>query len=717
MSELEPLETKPTVLVVDDDLAARLMTQEALEQAGFEVFEAEDGIPALEIFKARKIDVVLLDVMMINLDGFETCAAIRRMETGLHVPIMMMTGLEDFDSVNRAYNVGATDFVTKPINYFALAYRVRYVLRASRMSDALRESEARLAKAQRMAKLGHWEWNLGTKRLLCSPQVERLFGLRDGSIVPGYESFLQRAHPEDVENLEPLLKRAIEDEAGIQASFRVVLEGRVTCHVHLEATSYRSADGTELFFAGTIQDITELRRAEQQAHRLAYFDALTGLPNRAGMRQELGRLLSVAGQHEREVAVIALDIDNFKRINDTLGRSAGDKVLKNVAARLARGTRTTESRAPGHMRVSGLETDFIARTGGDEFVVVLTDIKSAEESAVIAKRLRDAIVEPVNIAGEEIVVSTTMGISVFPLDGTEAEELVTHADSAKNHAKEEGRGHYQFYTAAINARAFRRLSLETAMRRALQMDQLELFYQPKMELASDRVIGAEALVRWHHPDQGLIGPVDFIPIAEETGLIVPLGEWILRDACRLLADWHRRGLPALHVAVNLSAIQFKSAGLLGAIRGSTREFGVDPNMLEVELTESLLMQDTEMAVNLLREIKALGHDIWIDDFGTGYSSLAYLQSFPLAGLKIDKSFVREMDTNDHDGSIVGAIIALAHSLRLSVVAEGVETVEHQAALRARGCDVAQGYLYSRPVPASEFEEWVLDWERSRIARA
>jgi diguanylate cyclase (GGDEF)-like protein len=707
----------PVVLVVDDDMAARLMTRIALEDVGFEVLEADDGVPALEIFQRVRVDAVLLDVMMLDMDGFATCAAMRRLPQGAHIPIMMMTGLDDTVSINAAYDAGATDFITKPINYEILMHRVRYMLRSARNADELRRSEARLEKAQAMAKLGHFNWAVDGGEFECSAEVERLLGVRSGTVLASFEPLLDRVQADDRGGVETQLGDALARQGAFQAGCRLQLPDGATAHVHLEAACAPAGESGGLVLSGVVQDVTERRRLEGLAHKLAHYDSVTGLPNRTTLRRDLGAALArAAGAEGNVIAVFSLDIDNFKRVNDTLGRENGDRLLKTVAERLQASLRRRDSTFG--VKPNARVGDFVARTGGDEFYVVLTQFRSAEESAVVARRMLEAIAQPMTLGGEDLVLSATAGISVYPVDGMTADQLIERADAAKNHAKNEGRGRYEYYTSAINARAFERLSMENNLRKALQLAQFELYFQPKVDIASGRCVGAEAMVRWRHPELGLVPPTSFIPIAEETGLIVPLGEWIISETCRAIGGWRSQGLGDVRVAVNISAMQFESGNLPGLLAAALGAAQVPVGLLEIELTESLLLNDTEQSVAVLADLRALGIDVWIDDFGTGYSSLSYLRRFPIAGLKIDQAFVREMDSNASDAAIVGAIIALARSLNLAVVAEGVERDLHLAALAAQGCDYAQGYLYSRPLPVDEFGRWLSEYRRQGVyARA
>jgi diguanylate cyclase (GGDEF)-like protein len=630
------------------------------------------------------------------------------MDTGRHVPILMMTGLDDGESINRAYEIGATDFITKPINYSILTHRVRYMYRAAQTAADLRDSERRLDRAQRMARLGHWEWHSDDGTLVCSTEVERLFKVASGSVFRSGADLFQNIHRDDRSEILHMIDQALRHGHGFQLTYRVELDDEQIAYVHQEAVSTTSTDGSGHCLIGTVQDITERREAEQQAYQLTYYDDVTGLPNRVMVRQELTRALSLAKRNGTTVSLLSLDLDNFKRINDTLGQRVGDQALREVAKRLVQSTRKCDIVSiEEYDQQTGDDT--IARLGGDEFMIVLTAVKSAEESAVVARRIREALAVPIAVGNEEVVVSTSIGISAFPSDGTTAEQLVKNADTAMNHAKAGGRNRYQFFDSSMNARAFERLSLETNLRKAIQQDQFEVYFQPKIAIATGQVVGAEALVRWNHPELGVISPVDFIPVAEETGLIVPLGEWILRDACAKAAAWSMTDLPALAVAVNISAAQFAAPALDRVVADTLSATGLPPTKLELEITESLLMHDVNRSVPLLSELKGMGLEIWIDDFGTGYSSLSYLKKLPITGLKVDQSFVREMEKDNDDASIVNAVVALARGLKLSVVAEGVELETQLELLSAQRCDYAQGYFYSRPLTDLDFRTWVLEW--------
>lgn len=680
----------------------------ALEQNGIAVIEAANGHRALESFEQHQPDVIVLAVMMPKLDGFGTCKALRKRPGGAHVPVSMMTGLEDVESINRAFEVGATDFITKPINYTILTYRVKYMLRGMAIANELRESEARLSKAQDLAKLGHWEWNLQTRVMVCSELVEELFGVKSGEQLASNEPAIQRIHPDDKDEIGHLMKRAFSERRALHADYRIIKDGEVV-YVNQESTFIKAHDDRGECYTGVIQDVTARHLAEQQTHKLKNFHVVTGLPNRSSITQDLAVAIDHAGHNERTLAVLSIDIDDFKRINDSLGHDPGDELLKAIALKLVRCVRATDFIVDEHSRTQTGQA-IVGHLGGDEFVIVLSDIKSPEDAAIVSRRIRKSLGEPFQIDGKAVVLSASIGISAFPHDGSTPEELLKNAGAALNVAKQAGRDHDEFYTSTINARAFERFAMETNMRKALDAGQFELWYQPKLDLNSHDIVGAEALVRWRDPDLGIIAPQQFIPIAEETGLIVPLGKWIFEQACRQILAWQDSDFEGLHIAVNVSAAQFAAGDIHRQMSNAVEAHGIPFTALQLELTESLIMTDVDDTVAVLEQLHNTGFGLWIDDFGTGYSSLSYLKTLPISGLKIDQSFVRNMHQNKDDASIVASIVTLAHGLGLGVVAEGVELSDHVQQLAACGCDIAQGYYFTPPMPIDGFTTWVSEHE-------
>ena len=670
-------QTRPTILIADDDPLSRLFVRNALEPAGMTVAEATGGQDALVKFEALAPDLVVLDIMMPDMDGYLTCSRLRTLPRGKRVPILILTGLDDAHSIAQAYQHGATDFITKPVNATILCHHVRYMLRTNNVLHALIRSESRLELAQRIARIGNWDWNPKTNRLSMSNELCRLLGVRPQDFGGTFEAFLNLIHPDDRPVVTGALERLVSQHTPCDIDHRVVLP-----------------NGTDFI-------ITARKQAERAIHQLAYYDSLTGLANRVLFKDRLSNALSYAERYHQHLATLFIDLDRFKVINDTLGHTVGDRLLTHVAERLSESVRQSDSvgRHADHE-----PTHALARLGGDEFTILLTALPTPEDAGRVARRILEALAHPLSIDGHEIFISASIGISIFPSDGATVEALLKNADTAMYHAKEQGRNNCQFYSSGLNAAAAERLDLENELRRALEREEFVVFYQPKLNIHSRKILGAEALVRWKHPKRGLVPPGVFLNAAIDTGLIRPMDEWVLREACRQVKAWETAGLPPITVSANVSNSLFHGRTLPATVADALRDSGLNPSQLELELTESIAMRDVEASVTMLEGLRTMGVRLSIDDFGTGYSSLSYLQRFPLSRLKIDQSFVRDLLTNENNVKITRAIIAMAHSLNLSVLAEGVETEGQLARLREEGCDEVQGYLFSRPVCAEDFEK-------------
>jgi diguanylate cyclase (GGDEF)-like protein len=442
---------------------------------------------------------------------------------------------------------------------------------------------------------------------------------------------------------------------------------------------------------GTAQDVSSAREAEAKIQYLAHYDTLTGLHNRSAWQEQARIALCAAARHQDKFAVLFLDLDNFKTVNDSLGHPAGDRMLALTASRLSRCVRNE---------------DLLARLGGDEFVALLSRLSNLEEAALVADRMLAALAEPMNIDGHELHLSASIGIALYPNDGAEVDTLLKHADTAMYSAKEAGRNTYRFFIPEMNARATERLLMEADLRRAVDRNELILHYQPQIEANTGTPYGCEALVRWVHPQRGLVPPDQFIPLAEETGLIAPLGEWVLRTACQQQVEWRAAGLPDLIVAVNISALQFRKRDFVPMVARMLTETGADPACIELEITESALMEPSSELSGRLQDLVDLGLTLALDDFGTGYSSLSYLKRLPIARLKIDRSFVDDLPGNAEDAAVTSAALSLARDLGMQVVAEGVETEAQRQYLAERGCHAMQGYLFSRPLTVDAFANWI-----------
>jgi diguanylate cyclase (GGDEF)-like protein len=462
----------------------------------------------------------------------------------------------------------------------------------------------------------------------------------------------------------------------------------------LSIGAVRDPKGAVTHYVGIFSDITIRKQAEDRLVHLAHYDALTDLPNRILLLDRLNELIKSAQRSKLKVAVVFIDLDRFKEVNDSLGHGAGDLLLQTLAKRLSSAVR---------------DQDTVARIGGDEFIVLIQGIHDVNDVPALAQKLLTCLIKSVTLNGYELTVTASMGISLYPDDGTNAPELIRNADAAMYQAKDAGRNVYRFYTSDLNARALEMLSMENALRRAIERHEFVLHYQPQVDINSGSVIGAEALIRWNHPELGLVMPGKFIPIAEERGLIVPIGTWVIEEAARQAAIWHNSGT-SMPIAVNVSAVQFRQKKFLEELANSVLKHGITPDRLELELTESIIMRDAETTIKVLQNLHESGFQLSIDDFGTGYSSLSYLRRFPIDKIKIDQSFVRAARQDEGSASIVTAIIALARSLKLKVIAEGVETSEQLEMLSAQGCDEAQGFLFSRALGPEEFQKLVREWK-------
>lgn len=695
----------PLALVIDDDDTMRLLLRRTLENEGFSVVQADNGITGVELCLTTRPDLVLLDVIMPELDGFDACRLIRNALAFTEVPVVMMTGLDDVDSINHAYAVGATDFITKPINWGTFGYRLRYLLRASQAFADLAASQAGLVKAQRLARLGSWEWDAARREFRCSEELFQILNRKSCDNRLSFDDFSKMVHRDERNSVAMAMAFALKRQQPLNRNFRIVLEDGTERILHGQSDGESGASAGQAPVNGTFQDITERCRAEEQIRRLVNYDDLTGLPNRTLFKEILEKAIGRAKRENTLVAVLFLDLDKFQRVNDILGPNAGDALLKLVAERLLRvvreGDTIARSISPEFQSLS------LARLGGDEFTLLLDNIPTVDVVGRVAGRVLETLTAAYHLDGSPLYSSASIGIAVFPSDGDDVDSLMRNGDSAMNYAKELGRSNYQFYCESFNSMVLQKLSLENSLRTAIEKKQLFLHYQPQLDIRTRRVIGMEALIRWHHPEKGVISPAQFIPIAEESGLILGIGEWVFREVCQQNKSWQRAGIGFFKVAVNLSGKQFSQKDFVPQLTAIIEETGIDPRYVELELTESILVEDVEKHLSTMKELKKIGFKLAIDDFGTGYSSLNYLKRFPLDILKIDKSFVVDVTTNADDAAITGAIIAMASTLQLDVIAEGVEGQDQVSWLQQHGCSLMQGYHFSRPLPADQIPNFML----------
>ena len=572
---------------------------------------------------------------------------------------------------------------------------------SKREINASRSVAQQLIRAQRIAHVGSWEWERAADRVACSDEMLHILGVDPRRFHPTPGAIQALVHADDRRAFRRWLIKLATGTPQQGLDVRVVAPEGELRHVHILGEALVGATGRVEGVAGTLQDATERTRAIQQIHRLAYFDVLTELPNRSRFHEKLAETLDSARRNATPFAIMFLDLDHFKRINDTLGHAVGDDLLRIIAQRLTRGLRGEDiaGLTPG----KALERD-VCRQGGDEFIVLLNGVATEPDASRAANRLLETLAQPIVIGEQEIFVSASIGIVLYPRDGDDLDSLLKNADVAMYHAKSEGRNRFFFYNDSMRAATAQRLSIEHDLRRAIEGEQFELHYQPQINVSTGQVIGIEALIRWNHPTLGLLAPSNFISIAEEAGLIMAIWEWVLVTALIQHNAWRQQGLPAVTIGVNLSSVQFSDPGLAERVREIARVVEVPLDCLELEVTESMLMEDFDAALKTLTALRAMGVKIAIDDFGTGYSSLSYLRRLPLDKLKLDQSFIRDAGESEGDAAITRAIVAMAQSLHLTVVAEGVETQAQIDFLGSLGCTTMQGFLLSRPLPAPAIAE-------------
>jgi diguanylate cyclase (GGDEF)-like protein/PAS domain S-box-containing protein len=685
--------TAARILVVDDDPSALLLMRAALTKTGFTVATAGHGEEGLALFRRQPCDMVMLDVEMPGLSGFEVCAQLRT-EVGEEVPIVMVTGMDDLASIERAYESGATDFIAKPINWALIGHRVRYLLRSRQLLLDLRTANARNAAVLQAIPDLLFEVDIDGRYLdYRSPRTDLL------AAPP--EAFLGRTLREVLPSAAAqvcmeALAEADRNGSATGKQFELQLP-KGACWFELSVSRKATAAGDRPHFIVLSRDITERKEAEQRIARLAYFDGLTGLPNRQSFLERVDREIRRAETGARRLGVLFMDLDGFKNINDTMGHSAGDLILQWAADRLRQGLRPSDVVSRGGDPSADVE---LARLGGDEFTALILDIARPEDALVVAHRVLQLMRRPFKLNGRQLLLTASIGIAVYPEDGADAATLLKHSDTAMYHAKDLGRDNCQFYSASLTELAVKRMELESSLRQALERGEFTLAYQPQFDVAAGRIVSAEALIRWQHPTRGLVPPLEFIPLAEENGLIIPIGQWVLRTACAEAARWQRAGF-GLRVAVNLSPLQFRDPMLVRNVLDALAETELRPELLELEVTESAVMEEGGATLATLEALRGAGVRVALDDFGTGYSSMSYLKRMPLNNLKIDRSFIEGLPDDGEDLAIVRAILSMARSMGFSVTAEGVETGEQAQMLKDMACDLLQGYYFSRPVPAVE----------------
>ncbi|MEO8657408.1 MAG: EAL domain-containing protein [Bryobacteraceae bacterium] len=684
-----PTNPKP-LLVVDDDLHNRDMLSRRFRKAGYEVEVADSGAEALAVLARQEIDLILLDSMMPGMSGIELLKLLRATRTPEDLPVIMVTAVSESDKVVEALELGANDYITKPIDFNVAMARVRTHLTRKHAEVALRESEERYSLAARGANDGLWDWDLKEERVYYSLRWKEMLGCVEDDIGDSPEEWLSRIHPADRVRVDTELEAIREPSHGTA----YVSEHRMRHNtgryrwMMIRGHVLRAADGVAVRMAGSQTDVTENKA----------FDSLTGLPNRVLLTEQISRHQEeLRKKPDQLAALLFLDLDHFKVINDSLGHIVGDKLLVAFAGRLRHLLRTGAD--PG--RLGG--DQLIARLGGDEFALLVTDLRAPADSLAIGLRIRDALHEPFEIEGREVFTSASIGIAMLDPAHRSADDLLRDADTAMYQAKTLGRARCEMFSPELRDAAFHRMETENELRRALDAKEFLAYYQPKIRLDSGELAGFEALLRWNHPQRGIVSPAEIIPLAEETGLILPIGEWILHEACAQMRRWQLQ-YPVLNrceVSVNLSPRQFRHPTLVPSVIHALAESGLPARCLQLEVTESMFIDDVTGATTVLNRLKEIGVGIKLDDFGTGYSSLSYLCNLPCDSLKIDQSFVNRMIEDKNSFEVTRSIIQMAGHLGMGVTAEGIESPSQAFELLGLGCEFGQGYYFARPMPAGK----------------
>jgi diguanylate cyclase (GGDEF)-like protein/PAS domain S-box-containing protein len=668
------------ILIIDDNKDNLDALAHMLKRIGYESHTAQGGRSALKKIHGVSFDLVLLDIVMPEMDGYEVLTSIRKKYSMIELPVIMLTAVSENIDIVKALSLGANDYVTKPYDFSVINSRIHTQISLKKTQEALRLSEERYALAAQATQDGLWDWNLGENSIYYSPNWKSILGFSRNSIKDTPDEWLERIHPADKPQVAALLEQLKTGRINrFQVEQRILHKNGNYRWVVTTGIAVTDTKGNTVRMTGSMADITDRR----------IYNALTGLPNQVLLLDQLERILRQIKLRSRpNAALLFIDLDRFKLINQAMGMMVGDKILVRLAERLG----------------SCLDSeDLLAHFDRDEFLVLLNEYENLKKLTDMVLCLKQTINQPLHIeeTKEEISVSASIGVVIVDEKYNSAQKALQDAESAMQRAKSSGTNNFRFFIEEMYIHVKERLKIENRLRKALERDELLLYYQPQVQLAGGRIIGAEALVHWKDPEKGLVRPSRLIPLAEENGMIIPIGYWVLREACRQHKEWQKQNLLLHRIAVNLSPLQFAQKDLGGTLENILNATGLNPQYLELEITESSAMRDAESSIKIIKRLTTLGISFSIDDFGTGYSSLSVLKQFPLKTLKIDRSFIQDVPEDDDAVAIVKAIIAMAHSLKFEIIAEGVETDKQLAFLHKLGCHSYQGFLFSKPLPAAK----------------
>lgn len=673
-------------MIIDDDSHLRKTLADILKVNGYCTLAAGNGAEGLALLEANAVDLALIDLGLPDISGLDLLSRVSAEYPA--TATIVLTGNATLESAIEATNRGAFSFLVKPYEIEQLMLQIRRAIEKQLAETALRKSEAKFRSLLESAPDGMVIVDEDQKILMVNRQFETLLGYDRSEVVGrGLEMLIPARFVRHRKLYREFFRKQAHRRMGQDEEFCALRKDGSEVPVEVSLSPLETPEG--LIVSAAIRDVSERKHYQASLAYQANHDPLTGLPNRNLMIDRLQQALHHAERLRRGMAILFVDLDHFKFINDSLGHGVGDRLLQAVAERLAASVR---------------QNDTVARLGNDDFVIILSDLAGGEDTAGVAQKIQTAVSEPLDIDGHDLTVSCTIGIGIHPKDGKDGQTLVKNAELAMFRAKERGRGSFRFFTDELHDRVMGRMTMEKGLRRALENQELSVVYQPQVDLAGGRVIGGEALLRWQNPALGMVPPARFIPLAEETGLILPIGEWVLETACQQNRLWQDMGLPPLVISVNLSPRQFWHPDLTRIIVRILGDSGLDARSLELELTEGMVMRDVESAAIMLDELKGLGLQLSMDDFGTGYSSLGHLMRFPFDKLKMDISFVREITCSPRSAAIARTIIAMAHNLNLKVIAEGIESEGQLGYLRDHGCDEMQGFYFSKPLTARDFEQ-------------